>query len=207
MKIYFVRHGESMYNPLRLHQTAEIQLSEYGIQQARLVAKRFEHIPVDIILSSGYARAKQTAEAIQAVVKKDIEFNPLLRELKRPSDIEHLSFDDAKSTEIRKQMKKNLHDSAWHYSDEENLHDFRKRAQDFLEHLSVRKEESLAIVSHGLLIRMIVGLMVFGEDFTVTIYERTEHHLKLKNTGITLCERDEKGTYRLVTWNDHAHLG
>ncbi len=207
MKIYFVRHGESMYNPLRLHQTGEIQLSEYGARQANLVAKRFEHISVDIILSSRYERARQTAEVIQAVVKKEIEYNDLLRELKRPSEIEHVSFDDKKSIEIRKLMKKHLHDYVWHYSDEENLHDFRKRAGDLLEHLSLRKEEAVVIVSHGLLIRMIVGLMVFGDEYTVTMYERMEHHCRLKNTGITLCERDEKGMYKLTTWNDHAHLG
>ena len=91
MNIYLVRHGQSEGNLKKFHQGADVPLSKNGKVQAKILAQRFKKIPVDSIYSSPYIRAKQTAEFISKELKLPIEYWDILRERKRPSEIEGLS--------------------------------------------------------------------------------------------------------------------
>lgn len=64
MKVYFVRHGESVLTEAK-HQTPETPLSRRGSQQAQITAHRFTNLQIDVILTSPYTRALQTAQAIK----------------------------------------------------------------------------------------------------------------------------------------------
>ena len=86
MKVYFVRHGESEYNAKSLFQDGKVLLSEKGKQQAQVLAERFLNIPIDIIISSPYPRAKKTAEIINKKIKKKIIFSELIGERKMPKE-------------------------------------------------------------------------------------------------------------------------
>ena len=88
MKVYFVRHGESVLGEQK-HQLPESPLSEIGIKQAATIAQRFTHIPIDLILTSSYTRAIQTAQAIEKIkgvplIKSDL----LIEEYKMKKEIE-----------------------------------------------------------------------------------------------------------------------
>ena len=78
-KIYITRHGETFLNTRDCFQGAaddpSTYLTERGKQQAGLLAKRMEDIPLDLILSSPLKRAIDTAEIIRR--ERDI---PLLIE-------------------------------------------------------------------------------------------------------------------------------
>ena len=74
MKVYLVRHGESVNNDNGQPRTAETPLSELGENQARAVAKRLSDLKFDLIYSSSYTRAKQTAEIISTQLDKPIEY-------------------------------------------------------------------------------------------------------------------------------------
>lgn len=190
-----------------MHQHGQVPLSETGIKQARFVAKRFRNLPIDVIVTSTYTRAQQTAEAIAHETQKKIEETPLLQELKRPSEIENLSYDDPKAVSIRKLLKDHDHDPLWHYTDEENFFDLRDRAKQFLAFLENRTEKRIAVVTHEHVIRTITGIMAFGDTFTQDISEHLEKTYKLTHTGITMCERSKEGKWHILTWNDYAHLG
>ena len=90
MILYLIRHAESLKNPQGLDRTAETPLSEAGIRQAGTVAQRVAKIGIDVIYSSTYIRAKQTAEVISKAINKPIEFWEHLIEAN--SDVE--SFED-----------------------------------------------------------------------------------------------------------------
>ena len=207
MKIYFIRHGESEFNALSLRQHGRVDLSEQGKRQAQFVAKRFLKLPVDVILCSDYARTKQTAEVIRQMIKKKIEYTKLLREVKRPTEIEGKHIHDPEAIKIMSLIHEHELDPNWHYSDEENFFELKRRVGYFLEFLSKREEQHILVVTHGLFIRYIIGIFLFSENFTVEIANKMYHFFKLSNTGITVCDRNEMGKWHLVTWNDHAHLG
>ncbi len=74
MKIYLVRHAESLKNKEGLDRTAETPLSVKGVEQAEFVARRLANIKIDVIYSSSYQRARQTAEVISKTIGKPIEY-------------------------------------------------------------------------------------------------------------------------------------
>lgn len=121
MIVYFVRHGESEGNATNTHQSKTTPLSDIGKDQAKLLAKRFRHIPVDTIIASDYLRTQQTAEILNQEIQKNLELTPLLREFKNPSEIQGKKSNDPLVMEIKKQVLQHKNDPNWHYSDDENF--------------------------------------------------------------------------------------
>lgn len=65
MKIYVVRHGETELNRSDcLTGRLDYSLTENGIKEAKKVAKKFENIKIDLIISSPLERCRQTAKII-----------------------------------------------------------------------------------------------------------------------------------------------
>ena len=80
MTVHLVRHGETPFNAARILQHPDTPLSERGVMQAERVARRLAGCGLAAILTSDYARARATAEAIHAATGAPIEVEPLLRE-------------------------------------------------------------------------------------------------------------------------------
>lgn len=215
MTIYFVRHGESVNNVAKNYQGPDVELSEQGKEQAKIVAQRFKNIPVDTILASSYTRAHDTAKAIQEVVEKPLEVLDSLVERKRPSSFHNKPYNDPELEEIR-QLIDNHPDPTHHHSDEENFFDLKKRAEEVILMLEKRPEENIVVVSHGVFIKTIFLSMMLGDLFTLEIFERAWHIVSLDNTAISICEfkrsdlsslsDDTKKRWRIKTINDFAHL-
>lgn len=206
MRLYLVRHGESELNTVA-HQFAHTKLSSRGAQQAEILADRLVKLPVEIIFSSSYTRAQHTAEVVNGKLQKPIIYTELLKERKRPSEIEGKPIGDPEIVRVKKLIGEHAGDPEWHYADEENLFDFRRRVEQALGLISQREESHILVISHGQTIRMMVALMMLGEQLTPRIAQSFIDFLRTSNTGITVCERQEDQPWRLVTWNDHAHLG
>lgn len=205
MKIYFIRHGESELNALDIHQYKNTKLSKNGIEQAKTVARRFKNIPIDIILSSPYIRTRQTAEEINRVIKKDILYTDLLRETKRPSELEGKHTKDDYALTIKKQIKLNRGNKNWHFSDEDNFYDIKKRVSAFLNFLNALKEENILAVTHGTILRYILCSMMLGENYDPQYFEKINHFYKTDNTGISIFIK-QQDRWKLLSWNDHSHL-
>lgn len=208
MKLYFIRHGESEFNVNELFQHGDVPLTKKGKEQAQFLAKRFSKIPIDIIISSPAARAKETTEIISKKLKKKIIFSELADEKRMPKEsIGKYAFSE-EVIKIKKAMKKNAKNSSWHYSDEENYTDFKKRIKKFFKYLNSFKKENILVVSHGGPIRMTILLMMFSnDDIDSEIYYKFIDLFRLSNTGITVCEKEKTGYWHVWTFNDHAHLG
>lgn len=207
MKVYFVRHGESEFNVNNLHQHPEVPLTEKGEEQAAFIAKRLEEIKINHMFASPYMRARQTAEIVAKRIKKKIEFSDLIVELNRPSELVGFSYTDPQALLIKEKIKEHLLEPDWHYSDEENFYDFKKRAMKFISLLEKRfSNESVLVVTHGHILRMMIAVM-FDSDITPELFHRFEIFFMTRNTGLTLVEKKKETPWRLLTWNDHAHLG
>lgn len=207
MKLYLVRHGRTAYNELSLHQHGDTNLSELGLKQAEILAKRFSKIPVDIIYASPLKRAKDTAEIIDKTLEKKIIYSDFLREKKNPSEIVGKKTDSDEVQEIHKSINLNSNDPLWHYSDEENFIEFKTRVLQFFKVLNKEKRENILVVTHGGPIRMIVLSMIFGNSIPAEIFLKFKFSFGLNNTGITLCEKDKNEHWVVKTFNDHSHLG
>jgi len=201
MKIYFVRHGSTDFFEQRISQPDSEPLNELGKIQTQKLAKRFSGIKLDLIISSPLTRALQTAKTITP----NIEISPLFIEVKKPKEIVGISKEDENVKNISKKISEMyLADPSWHYSDEENFEDFKKRGQQALEFLISKNKENILVVSHGRFIGLMLGLMVFGETYSLDIFLRLKNFLRLNNAGVSICTYEE-GKWKLQSWNDTSH--
>ncbi len=202
-KVFFVRHGESEGNIGEIQQTPETPLTSRGFAQADIIGKRVSRIDFDVLISSSYVRALQTAGRISSITGKAIIQNELFVERVRPS--EQVGNKKALNAESEK-----LYLEAWikgeKYKDGESFKDLVDRAKAALEFLESIPEEVGVVVTHGIFLRVILSVVLLGEYVTPQTCDRFIWLLKTQNTGITEIEKTN-GTWRVVTWNDHAHLG
>lgn len=67
MKIYVVRHGQTNYNVLGLHNidpAVDVHLTEVGVAEAKAVAEKLKNKVLDVIYVSELPRTRQTTEVI-----------------------------------------------------------------------------------------------------------------------------------------------
>jgi broad specificity phosphatase PhoE len=82
MKLYFVRHGESIANLLWVFSNSGTKhpLTEKGIEQARRLAGSLSGLQVERIYSSPILRAVQTAQILAESLLAPVEITEALRE-------------------------------------------------------------------------------------------------------------------------------
>lgn len=82
MKLYFVRHGESVANRLREFSNSGVKhpLTETGIEQAQRLAQQLSDIPFERLYSSPVLRALQTAQIVAEKRNIHVEVTEALRE-------------------------------------------------------------------------------------------------------------------------------
>lgn len=149
MTLLLIRHGETPLNVARVLQPMDTPLSPRGIEQAQALAQRLARDGIAAILSSDLPRAQHTAEIIAAATGAPIETTALLHERNfgdwrgQPYDAlprDPLTMDDAPPGG-------------------ESRAAFEARAAAAFE-LIVRRaagvEGTLAVVTHGLLIRALL---------------------------------------------------
>lgn len=63
MRLYVARHGQTRWNlENRVCGRTDLPLTEVGLEQAQLLARRTKDLKIDVIISSPMLRARQTAE-------------------------------------------------------------------------------------------------------------------------------------------------
>ena len=208
MIVYFVRHGVTEGNDNNQFQLPTISLSEKGISQAGFIAQRLkdDDIPIDVVFTSPMTRASQTANIIANKIGHKVIKNELFEEIKRPSAVRGRSKEDQEVEQIMKDVKKYFTDPNWKHSDEENYFLARDRAKKALDFLLARKEENILVITHGEILKMMLSVIIHGEDLTPEIYEKIKFVFAIFNTGISKFEFNALGWY-IRAWNDHSHLG
>lgn len=205
MKVFFVRHGESELTE-RKFQLPDTQLSYLGQKQANSLAKRFTKIPVDVILSSTYVRALQTAQAIKTVKDIPLIENDLFIERVFPSILMEKNVSDSESISILQMMRSYAKEKDWHHSDEENFFDLLQRAKQALTFIESQEKENVVVVTHGYFLTVMIYVILFGNNFDSRAFRSFREHIVNSNTGLTVCEFTER-KWKLLIWNDIAHLG
>jgi broad specificity phosphatase PhoE len=82
MKLYFVRHGESVANILHEFSNSGYKhpLTEKGVEQAQALAQSLSGLQVEQIYSSPVMRAMQTAQVLAESLQAPLEITEALRE-------------------------------------------------------------------------------------------------------------------------------
>lgn len=205
-RIYIVRHGQTDTNALDVVSGGNGMLSEKGKQQAQKLADRFQYVNFDHLLSSDYERAVETAGFIAEISKKELETNPLLRELGRPTEFHGKSRTSPEYLAFLNTFDENIDNPDWRFSDEENFFDIFKRVEDlFLKLESL--DGDMVLVSHGRIIALMTLYVIMGKKLTPDVWKIGMKNVIVSNTGITTFVYNEKNKHwQLEMFNDRAHF-
>ncbi len=208
-RVCFVRHATTSGNEIHSYQTFDAPLSITGRAQACLLAKRISNVSFDSLVSSTMERAQETARIIAGKTGHVPVLEPLFQEMLRPSVVRGKARTDPNVVEVINLTKAYWAMKGKHHSDEENFHDLKRRAHRALAYVTSHSEDTIVIVTHGIILKMMIAVMMFGKALDPTEFERVRQFSVVKNTGLTWCEYDNKfhpRPWQLIAWNEHAHL-
>ena len=206
--IYLIRHGQTTYNHLRKHQYLAVPLSELGHAQAKRLAEGMANLQFDTLISSDIARARQTAEHIATVTKKEIIFEPLFRELDRPQAIVGKNFFSLKSILVFALLYLRSGNPTWRYDTEENFSEFRDRIHRAIEYIEHSDEEALVIVTHRIFIAGFLAALKckFACSMHAFAWDTLKISAGMENCSITELSYDSeaKEKWRVVRVGDNS---
>jgi broad specificity phosphatase PhoE len=208
--IYLVRHGESETNAGDMRYGRAARLTARGHQQAKFLAQHCAQLPLDIIISSGLARADETAEYIVRTTGKPFAQSGLFAERRPPTADPGQSKSDPDYVAYEAGFWSKFGDPSWRHRDAENFEDLNTRARQALAYLASRPEQNILIVGHGFFTKILAARAIFGEKLTGPECLMMIQTFRLGNTGLSVLEYDPGHArgwmWRIAIWNDQAHL-
>lgn len=200
-KIYLARHGESIWNTLKMIQgQKDVPLTEKGINQAKLLGKRLRDEKIDKIYSSDLLRAYETAKIVGEIIDVEVTVSKEFRE------INFGIWEGMSNEELYKNYKEEY--ELWLRQPEklilegaETLYDLQNRAISGINKI-INTEDSnidnILIVSHSATIKAII-LGLLGMDISYF------KNLVLGNVSLSIIEF-RKYNKVLELFNDMSHI-
>ena len=196
-----IRHGETEANLKSVIQgQTDVPLDAVGEDQARRLGRRWQGKSFDVVYSSDLSRAMRTAE-LALPGQKPVP-TPELREMDL-GDWCGLSVAEvaARFPEEWKAFRSGSIECR--ASGGESRREVLRRTERFFEE-TARKHpgQEILVVTHGGVLRAFFTMIMGGEGASFPLQPATG------NTGITTADLDlDTGLWRLICWNDTAHLG
>ncbi len=175
MRIYLIRHGETVFNASRTIQHPHTPLSERGLEQARRLGERMRGLPLSAILTSDYARAYATAEAVAATTGAPLQVREALRER---------NLGDHRGTPFA-ELVEDVFAADHHPPNGESWPQFHQRVEHAWREVTAFAQSAagdFAVVSHALVCRALV-------DRCVPVPESLRPpEIRFGNTAVTLID-------------------
>lgn len=158
--LYFIRHGQTEWNAIeRMQGQWNSNLSDLGRKQADVTGRLLEQLGIQAIYASPLDRTRQTTEIIQQYVPLEATYDSRIMEW----DCGHWSgylYEEIKTRwadewEALQADRFNYRGPAC-----ENYPDMIDRAQPFIDEVLRDPAESIAIVSHGMIGRVMIGIVM-----------------------------------------------
>jgi broad specificity phosphatase PhoE len=192
MRIYFVRHGQSEANVLRVisNRDAPHRLTDLGRQQAETLAHLLADVPLAAIYSSPIVRAAETAQIVADFKSLPIEFTGALRE--PDCGIMEGRGDEAAWAEHDRVMQDWVFDRNFgsRIADGESYNDLRARFVPFIDRLMAEHgatDHILLLITHGSLLYLMLPLVLDNIDLA------TVGDYPMPNAAVIIAEMQAHG--------------
>ena len=203
MRLYFVRHGESEANILRVisNRGYRYGLTARGQQQAVTLAQYLQHVPISGIFSSPLRRAVETADILSRALGRSYHITEALCEydcgiLENKSDDESWRLHN----DIAEDWIRHKH---WHRKPDqgESFMDISNRFLPFITHLAqdeIRTDSHTVLIGHGGLFRLMLPLVLTNID------QQFVHAHGIGHTTCIIAESHPEGL-KCIQWGE-VHL-
>ncbi|MHD0318276.1 histidine phosphatase family protein [Fusobacterium sp. THCT1E2] len=203
MEIYFIRHGETLWNTLKIFQgSSDSPLTELGISQAEKLSKKLKDIEFTNFYSSPMGRTIQTTKIIMGDRKQKIKFIDEFKEISM-GDIEGVP-----RSEFEEKYPKEFYDffnnpvdydpKVYHG---ENYYQVIERVKKGLDKLLsyLNDNDRVVVVTHGVTLKAL---------FHIITKERMDELGAAKvpqNTSVSIVKY-ENGKFNIEVFSDTSHL-
>ncbi|MFQ7001323.1 MAG: histidine phosphatase family protein [Clostridium sp.] len=158
-EIYFTRHGQTVWNlTKRLQGSANSELTEEGIERAKILSERLKAIDLDCIYTSPIKRAYETALILKGNKDIDVICEEGLRELsfgEYEGHTEEELLKEGRGQEIAKIFNGEMDVKC---PKGETLEELYKRVGIALDNILAKSDnKKILIVSHGMALKAIVN--------------------------------------------------
>jgi broad specificity phosphatase PhoE len=195
--IYFVRHGQTEWNATaRMQGQKNSDLDDTGRRQAEDHGRLLARVGVDALYVSPLDRARQTLEIVRRFIPLDARFDERIMEW------DCGLWSGQLRAEIRSRWAKEwaaLQADPYHYRGPgcENYPDMIARSRPFVEGLLASDARRIAVISHGMIGRVMVGiLMGYDEGEMIAFKQPNEVVYRVRlpaNGGAPALDRYESG--------------
>lgn len=204
MKLYFVRHGRTVWNLEGRFQGAggDSPLLPESIDTLKKLGQYLKDISFDKIYSSDLPRAVKSAEIIQSQLTNPcpLESVPELREwhLGKLEGLKIATLNAIYPQQIQA-FRTNLAKFDTTMFEAESLYSTTQRTTQFIKSLKDSKTEQLLLVGHGAnLTASIRALLGYNEALL-------RKNGGLDNASLTILETNDFEKFTLKTWNDTSY--
>ena len=206
MKLYFVRHGRTIWNLEGRFQGAggDSPLLPESIDTLKVLGQYLSNIPFDEIYSSDLPRAVKSAEIIQSQLQTQcpLETIPDLREwhLGKLEGLKIATLEAIYPQQITA-FRTNLAKFDTRMFEAESLYSTTQRTIQFIKSLKGSQAERVLIVGHGAnLTASLRTLLGYKEPLL-------RKDGGLANASLTVLETKDFETFTLERWNDTSYQG
>jgi len=189
VSIFLIRHGETLGNASRTVQLPDNPLSPRGMAQAERLARRLEREGIASVLSSDLARAVATADYLRRATRAPVRYDPLLQER---------NFGDIRGTPYA-ELDFDMFAPGYAPPNGESWEVFHARvdrAWALVQQAAAVAKGNLAVVTHGLVCRSLVGRHLILPD-------GQEAPERWENTALTIIDYPAPWRVRLLNSIDH----
>ena len=204
MKLYFVRHGKTLWNLEGRFQGAsgDSPLLEKSIETLKQLGQYLQEIPFDVIYSSDLPRAVTSAQIIQSQLKDScpLQETSLLREWQL-GKLEGAKFAtlEAIYPEQLKAFRTNLAKFDSTMFGAESVYQTTQRTINFVKSLQDQDFEHVLIVGHGANLTASIRTLL-GYDTPLLRKDGG-----LANASVTIVETEDFKNFNLLVWNDTSY--
>lgn len=203
MEIYFVRHGQTIWNvEKRFQGLSDSPLTELGITQAKLLGEKLKDIKFNKFYSTSLKRAYDTANYIKGNRKQKVEIFDDFVEISM-GDMEGIKQEDFKK--LYPEQVKNFFFNQLEYDPSsfggESFLEVRERViRGLNKFIELNKNyERVLVVSHGATLKTLLHY-ISGKDISTLSDEAIP-----KNTSYTIVKY-ENGKFEIIDFSNTSHL-
>ncbi len=204
MHVYFVRHGKTHQNEKNIHQSPNVPLSPKGCDAVLSVSEFLRGVDADLLVSSEYTRALETARIIGSRIDLSPVANGLFYEIVRPSKLYGQSIFSLETLWYMGQSILRRNDPKWHYHDAENFSDIERRARKaiaYLESLALT-HTSVIVVSHTVFLHVLISYLCKNRMLDIRdllgVFWGSE---RMKNGTVVHAEYEKNAHTGTCAWN------
>jgi len=200
--IYFIRHGQTVKNTKHVHQHYDEPLSMRGHRQAEQVAGFIKTLHIESLVTSPFARARETAEVIGERLRVPYVIDVSVHETIRPLYLYGKSHFSWVTFRYLSNLFLHQGNARWDDDGAENMFDVRNRVHDAKDMIMETQENSIGIVSHAVFIDMFVHWVCAEKNMSVLRFIHMIVFMKkMPNTSIVHIQYNPDAQSGTCPWN------